>query len=338
MFRTIFGFFQSIVMIITALFMSGQWVGHEIGCYMRRLDRMGIYDNRTRDSIPITEVHDIVYNHFARERDDGREPRALLVVYDGARADVLVNTVDYENSAIFRLQREGGRIYHMHAGGPMFNRQGTDTAQGFASMLTGRWAGGRGGHGVFQNSYTKAVYPPLIFQTLLENDHTDGAAFVVSWGGHFTRTNAEGVGTANYSNDVALFQELGLTDADDVTQGAMRWLYHLNDDGSVATTMELLEDADGPGFIALSLEHVDSAGHYAGFGNHVPRYVEAFRESERVTYAMIDAIQARPTYDNEDWLILIASDHGGMGYSHGMQFAVVRQVFLVANQDIASLR
>jgi len=321
----IFGFFQSIVMIITVFTTSGQWVGNELGCYLRRLDRMGIYDNRTRDSIPMTEVYNIIYNHFTQERDDGREPRSLLVVYDGARADALVNTVDDEYSAIFRLQREGGRIYHMYAGGPLFNQQGVDTAQGFASMLTGRWAGGPGGHGVFTNSHTKPAYPPLIFQTLLENDHTNGAAFAVSWNGHFTRTDAEGRGTANYSNDVALYEELGLN---------MQWSMNPNDDETVATTLALLDLAGGPGFIAVSLEHCDIAGHRHGFGNHVPQYIEAFRASERVTYAMIDAIRARPTYDNEDWLILIASDHGGFAYYHGRQFQVARQVFLVSNKPL----
>jgi len=325
MFRTIFGFFQSIVLIITVLTTSGQFVGNELGCYLRRLDRLQFYNNRTRDSIPMTEVYNIVYNHFAQERDDGREPRSLLVVYDGARADALVNTVNYEQSAIFRLQREGGRIYHMFAGGPFRNRQGVDTAQGFASMLTGRWAGGAGGHGVFSNSHTKPAQPPLIFQTLLENNLANGAAFIVSWSGHFTRTNAEGVGTANYSRDVELYEELGLN---------MQWQMNDNDDGTVAHALALLDHPAGPGFITVSLEHVDIAGHRYGFGNHRPEYIEAFRESERVTYAMLDAIQARPTYDQEDWLILIASDHGGFSYYHGRHFQVTRQVFLVSNKPL----
>ena len=334
MFRTIFGFFQSIVLIITVLTTSGHFVIGELGCYLRRLDRMGIYDNRTRDSVPQTEFFDLIMDQFSQERDDGRTPKAIMIVYDGARADVLVNTRDCDESAIFLLQREGGHIYHMHTGGPFRNRQGLDTAQGFATILTGRWANGPGGHGVLTNSHTKAMCPPLVFQPLLMQGYVDSAAFVVSWSGHFSRTNAEGVATGNYSNDVALFRALGLTCEEDMSQGAMQWSMNPNDDESIATTIGMLEDPDGPGFVVVSLEHVDSAGHRYGFGNHIPQYIEAFRRSERAGLAMIDAIRARPTYENEDWLIMITSDHGGFSFYHGTQFQVARQVFLAVNRDL----
>jgi len=326
MFRAIFGFFQSIILVITVLTTSGQWVPSEFGCYLRRLDRLGIFDNRTRDSVPQTEFFDLVMDHFTQDRDDGRTPRAIMIVYDGARADALVNTVDCDESAIFLLQREGGHIYHMHTGGTLFNQQGVDTAQGFATMLTGRWAGGQSGHGVFTNSHTKpADAPPLIFQPLLEQGLVDSAAFVVSWNGHFTRTNAEGVGTANYSNDVALFDELGLN---------MTWSMNPNDAESVATMVGMLEAPDGPGFSVISLEYMDIAGHRYTFGNHRPEYVQAFRNAERAGLDMINAIRSRPTYEQEDWLIMITSDHGGFSFYHGRQFQVARQVFLAVNRNL----
>ncbi|MCL2446011.1 MAG: alkaline phosphatase family protein [Oscillospiraceae bacterium] len=336
MFRTIFGFFQSIILVITLFTTSGQFLPSEFGCYLRRLDRMGIYNNSTRDSVPQTEFYDLILDHFSQERDDGRTPKAIMIVYDGARADALVNTVDSSESAIFQLQREGGHIYHMHTGGPnLRNQQGVDTAQGFATMLTGRWAFGDDGHGVFSNSHTKpADGPPLIFQPLLEGGYVDSAAFIVSWNGHFTRTNADGVGTANYSNDVALFQQLGLTDADDPAQGAMRWSMNPNDAATTASTIEMLEDPDGPGFLVISLEYTDSAGHRYTFGNHRPEYVQAFHNAERAGLDMIEAIRARPTYEQEDWLIMITSDHGGFSHYHGRQFQVTRQVFLAVNRNL----
>jgi hypothetical protein len=33
--------------------------------------------------------------------------------------------------------------------------------------------------------------------------------------------------------------------------------------------------------------------------------------------SLMTAIQQRPNYANEDWLILVTSDHGGLGTSHG---------------------
>jgi len=338
--RPIYGFVQSIILVITLLTTSGHFVPNQLGCYLWRLDRMGIYDNRTRDSVPQTELFDLVMDHFQQEREDNRTPRAIMIVYDGARADVLRHTQSSDESGIFALQREGGHVYHMHTGGPcitnrniLFHRgpwwrgqQDTSTAAAFATMLTGRWAIGSDGHGVLGNGYTKPVdSPPLIFQPLLEQNYVNSAAFVVSWNGHFTRTNAEGVPTSNYANDVVLYEELGLN---------MTWSMNPDDDATIATTIGMLENANGPGFVVVSLEHVDSAGHRGGFGDHNLGYIEAFRESERAGLAMIDAIRARPTYDQEDWLIMITSDHGGYSIYHGRQFQVARQVFLAVNRDL----
>ena len=333
MFRMIFSFVQSIAVAISLLAYSGAWVG--VGGYLRQLDRMNIYDNRARNSIAQTVVYDIVLDHFMQPRDNGRVPKGIIIVYDGARADTLINTVDYEHSAIFRLQREGGGIYHMFTGGrfPLF--QDTSTGASFATLLTGRWARGPGGHRVLSNSCTKPLDPNLIFNTLLNrSEHVTGAAFVVSWDGHFARTDAEGRGIANYSLDVAYAQQRGFTDANDISQGAMQWSMNGSDAESIAVTMGMLEDLNGPDFIVLSLEYCDIAGHGGGFGNHNPGFIEAFRASERAAYAMIDAIEARATYEDEDWLILITSDHGGMNYYHGAQWEVIRQVFLVSNKDL----
>ncbi|MCL2195938.1 MAG: alkaline phosphatase family protein, partial [Oscillospiraceae bacterium] len=336
MVRTIFGFFQSIVLVITVLTTSGHFLPQDIGCYLRRLDRMGIYDNRTRDSVPQTAFFDLIVDHFAQERNDDRTPRAIMIVHDGARADLLINTVDDEDSAIFMLQREGGHIYHMFTGGPTIRRgrQRTDTGPGFATILTGRWAQGDDGHGVLSNDHTRpADSSPTFFQPLLEGGYVDSAAFVVSWPGHFARTNTAGVPNAVFSDDVALFQALGLTDADDMAQGAMQWSMNPNDDASIATTIGMLEDPEGPGFVVVSLEMVDSEGHRRTFGNHNPYYVQAFRDSERAALDMIETIRARETYEQEDWLIMITSDHGGYSYFHGRQFQVARQVFLAVNRN-----
>lgn len=327
MFRTMFGFFQSIILVITVLTTSGQFVPGEIGCYLRRLDRMGIYNNHTRDSVPQTELFDLVIDHFSQERDDNRTPRAIMIVYDGARADALANIENSSNSAIALLQEEGGHIYHMHTGGVFLrNQQGTDTSQGFATILTGRWAGGEGGHGVFNNNYTKATdAPPLVFQPLLEGGYVNSAAFLVSWNGHFTRTDANGVPNANYSNTVALYEQLGLN---------MHWSMNNSDAETTASTINMLQDPDGPGFLVISLEYTDSAGHRYTFGNHRPEYVQAFHNAERAGLDMIEAIRSRPTYEQEDWLIMITSDHGGYSHNHGRQFQVARQVFLAVNRNL----
>jgi len=53
-----------------------------------------------------------------------------------------------------------------------------------------------------------------------------------------------------------------------------------------------------------------------------------------VAAALIAAVKARSSYANEDWLILITSDHGGVYTGHGPQFAGCRQIFLAANKKV----
>ena len=47
----------------------------------------------------------------------------------------------------------------------------------------------------------------------------------------------------------------------------------------------------------------------------------------------IEAIKARETYDTEDWLIIITSDHGGIGTDHGSASIQERMTFIVANKE-----
>lgn len=55
------------------------------------------------------------------------------------------------------------------------------------------------------------------------------------------------------------------------------------------------------------LHAVDVAGHKLGVGDG---YREAIIESDRRLGAVLDAVEARPTRADEDWLVIVATDHG----------------------------
>lgn len=46
------------------------------------------------------------------------------------------------------------------------------------------------------------------------------------------------------------------------------------------------------------------------------------------------AIEARSTYAEEDWLIIISTDHGGTETDHGGQTAFERMTWLACNKPI----
>lgn len=69
--------------------------------------------------------------------------------------------------------------------------------------------------------------------------------------------------------------------------------------------------------VYLHLDDVDHAGHAYGFSPTVPQYVQAIEQEDARVGVIMNAIESRPSYANEDWLVIIVSDHGGSGTSHG---------------------
>lgn len=72
-----------------------------------------------------------------------------------------------------------------------------------------------------------------------------------------------------------------------------------------------------PDAVMLYLGQVDETGHAKGFHPKVPEYIAAIERVDGLIGEVVKAIQARPTIADEDWLVLIATDHGGAGLGHG---------------------
>ena len=65
------------------------------------------------------------------------------------------------------------------------------------------------------------------------------------------------------------------------------------------------------------LDEVDGAGHALGFDPKSAGYVEAIETVDEQVGWMLDAIAGRPSFETEAWQIVVTTDHGGLGMSHG---------------------
>ncbi|MDG2306539.1 MAG: alkaline phosphatase family protein [Candidatus Binatia bacterium] len=83
-----------------------------------------------------------------------------------------------------------------------------------------------------------------------------------------------------------------------------------------AEAAALLRDGD-PDFLFLHFDEVDGTGHAIGFSPDIPEYLERIAITDGHIGTVLDALRGRPTIDEEDWLILSSTDHGGLGVSHG---------------------
>ena len=98
-------------------------------------------------------------------------------------------------------------------------------------------------------------------------------------------------------------------------------------------TLEAIDELtnNNPGVLFVHLDDVDGAGHGSGFSISNANYTAAITAADLRVKRIFDALKARPTYQQEDWLIAITTDHGGSGTSHGGSTYQERNTFIILN-------
>ena len=275
------------------------------------------YENTIEKAYPTTDVYDIIKDHFEADLPTGKtEKKVVIIGYDGCRADILNER--QENGAISYLLKNGASNNLTYCGGvnyPEDNTQDTSTAPGWCSMITGEWADV---HGITGNGIVKAVEPKTLLTSLVEDGTIDSANFITKWKGHFSRNGATYLDEKAYCEENNLDVEFELRkDKKDIHTGAM----------------EEITEEDCADFVFIIYEDTDSAGHNFGFSYNNPVYKDAFKTEDAYGYEVIKAIEARETYETEDWLIIVTSDHGGIGTDHGGPGIQERMTFVVMNKE-----
>ena len=275
------------------------------------------YENTIETAYPQTDLYGIIEEHFKSALPEGKTEKKVIVIgYDGCRADILAEKK--EEGAVSYLLSKGASNNLTYCGGvnyPAENTQDTSTAPGWCSILTGQWADV---HGITGNDITKKVEPKTLLTSLVEEGTIDSSAFITKWKGHFSRDNA------TYLDEKAYCEENNIN-AD----------FELRKDNADVHTaaMEEITSADCADFVFAIYENTDSAGHDYGFSYNNPVYKEGFNTEDAYGYEVIKAIEARETYETEDWLIIVTSDHGGFGSGHGDASIQERMTFVVMNKE-----
>jgi predicted AlkP superfamily pyrophosphatase or phosphodiesterase len=87
--------------------------------------------------------------------------------------------------------------------------------------------------------------------------------------------------------------------------------------------------------VFVFLDGPDAAGHAEGFGG--PAYVHAVGEADAGLARLLAVVAARPSFANEDWQIVVTTDHGGVDRDHGGDSTVETTIpFLVASRETPS--
>ena len=302
---------------LSLVFTRYQWDPNDTEeLYLINVNKVG-YANTIETAIPQTEIYNMVNAHFNSSLAEGKtEKKAIIIGYDGCRADILAE-MQSENSGIKALLNDGASINLAYCGGvnyPEKNTQDTSTAPGWCSILTGKWADV---HGINKNYVVKSMDTKTLLTSLVEDGKANSSSFITKWKGHFVKRKATYVKEKAYAEDKNLAVNYVLSD---------------DDENSVALTTQELKKADCADFLFVIYEPTDAIGHSKGFSYNNPKYKEAFKTADSYGYDTISAIKSRPTYPQEDWLIVITSDHGGRKTQHGKASLQERMTFIVTNK------
>jgi hypothetical protein len=208
-----------------------------------------------------------------------REPKAIVLGIDGATADVL------EGLDLPTLEGLAARGLYARTTLYVPPRFLTVSGVGWGTMATGTWPDK---HGIETNLWPEnrlERYPSVLerLERTVPGVRTAGMAVWAPMvdpatpGGPILGPSLDVRETA--SDDTALGERAG------------RWIRSADVDAAF-----------------LQFDDVDAVGHAAGSDSAA--YRDQLAVTDRALGQVLDGIRARPTFDREDWLVVVSADHG----------------------------
>jgi predicted AlkP superfamily pyrophosphatase or phosphodiesterase len=106
-------------------------------------------------------------------------------------------------------------------------------------------------------------------------------------------------------------------------------------DASVAKKVASLLKSKEVDAMFVQLDEVDGAGHSHDYSVESPKYLEAIENADHYVGRMVSALEKRPSFEKENWLIILSADHGGSNFGHGKSIPEHMTVFFIASGESA---
>ena len=222
-----------------------------------------------------------------------QDSRVLIIGLDGLRSDCLEAA---ETPALDGLIENG--VFSPDA----LNNDITYSGPGWSAMVCGAWSDA---HGVTNNDFTGsnyAAYPSFLER--LETINPELNTYSIC---HWSPIN-------DYIQGDVVDESINTTS-----------------DQAVADAADAILTGGNPHAMFLHFDDVDLAGHSYGFSPNVPAYIDAIETVDAHVAEVLSALTSRPNYEEENWLILTSTDHGGIGYGHGGESIDEQIIFFSAS-------
>lgn len=250
--------------------------------------------------------------------------KAVFIIVDGIAADILE---EVDTPSIDQVIAQGAYTRGWlggEAGG--YSESPTVSAVGYNHVITGVWSNK---HNVFNNDIEDPNYNYWnIFRLFKENDPEKPVAIYSSWLDNRTKLVGDGLSEAgNLQIDIHYDGFDTDTLAFPHEEG---YVQRIDEHVSLKAAESILQDA--PHLSWVYLWYTDDTGHQYG---EVDKHFESIKVADQQVGRIWEAVQQRMEEYDEDWLVVITTDHGRRlpdGKGHGGHSERERTIWVATNK------
>lgn len=326
--------------------------------YLYSVTACDCWTNTPAQSVPIYRVYDHVHAFLDECKisegkavsPKGKVRKVLFLGYDGMRADMAAMLVTQRNAydkniasvgtrygGISTVAKDGG-LYLAYCGGEAAcaNQQSTSTSAGWTAQLTGVWGTK---NGIKENHHSKNLNCKTFVLEYAEKGLATSINF--DWTPFFDDNLKHEIEYAiAHPKLKIIFANTSLTDYDkksDVqkrTCCAKKVGRTVGDTAARDYTLYRMEQGDT--VVCGIYDSIDGAGHKYGFSPECSEYISAASTCDGYTYQILQEVRRREEEYGEEWLVILANDHGGTGKGHGGQSPEERTTWIATNRPIST--
>ena len=261
-----------------------------------------------------------------------RTPKAVFIIVDGIAGDVIQKL---NPPVLGEISKVGGfTLAHVGGGKGTYTQTPTISAVGYNSLLTGTWVNK---HNVWDNDIAEPNYNYWnLFRIAKQNNPPLKTAVFSTWEDNRTKLIGEGLKEAGSVSVDYKFDGLE-HDTVKYPHDTTR-IFIQRIDEAVSDEAARVISTDAPDLSWVYLEFTDDMGHKYGDSQ---QFHDAVMAADRQIGKVWEAIKRRQNEHNEDWLIVITTDHGRdskTGHHHGGQSDRERLTWIVTNASQRNAR